>query len=286
MVAPDRTVRGKALTTYDDFSRGILAGIEQRNVSDLVPRQALVEIDERVDHAGSVVVPLDEAAVASAAKRLVEEEGIEAIALCFLNSHLNPEHERRARQIVGAQYPDLFTCSGSDVFPVRGETRRWTTAVLNCFVHSEARGYLDSVSRNLRAAGLRSEPVFFQGVGGGISRERAGDAPLALLGSGPAAGANGANALARRMGVDRVLVGDMGGAGFDTGVIVGNEVRTTKNIEIGPFLTGVNLVDVVSVGAGGGSIAWVGYAAGGPAQRVLHAGTGGARAGWHRSHGH
>ncbi|MEO3859572.1 hydantoinase/oxoprolinase family protein [Acrocarpospora sp. B8E8] len=324
VVASDCVVRGKALTTYDDFSRGILAGIElcaeqlettrtdllaatslcmnattvvtnmitelrgakvgalvtagfrdtfrlaggprlnetddhlQVNVPDLVLRRAIVEIDERVDHSGAVVVPLDESAVALSAKRLVEEEGVEAIALCFLNSHLNPAHEKRAREIIGEQYPDLFTCMGSNVFPVRGETRRWTTAVLNCFVHKEARVYLDSVSRELRREGLRSEPVFFQGIGGGISRERAESSPLALLASGPAAGASGAKALAQRMGIDRVLVGDMGGTSFDTGVIIGNEVRTTKNIEIGPFLTGVNVVDIISVGAGGGSIAWVG----------------------------
>ncbi|MCW3063806.1 MAG: hydantoinase/oxoprolinase family protein, partial [Solirubrobacterales bacterium] len=143
------------------------------------------------------------------------------------------------------------------VFPVVGETRRWTTAVLNSFVQARARLYLDSLSENLQTAGLGGGLVFFQGLGGGISLEKARSYPLALLGSGPAGGAIGANELAKRMGHKRVLLGDMGGTSFDTGIISGNEIHIEKNLQLGPFQTGVNLVDVVSVGAGGGSIGWV-----------------------------
>lgn len=323
VVFQDQLVRGKALTTYDDFSQGVLGAIEvaagelglelgellarcrmlingttvvtniitqlrgskvgvlvtagfkdvfriaggprlnvaddhlQTNVPDIVARSAISEVTERINYAGDVLVPLDEEQIAREAARLVEEEGVGAIALCFLSSHLNGEHELRAEKIIHERYPDLFVTPSHRVFPVRGETRRFTTAVLNCFVHDQARAYIDTVAERLAGAGLPQPPVFLQGLGGGISKERAKEHPLALLGSGPAGGALGANELGKRLGFKHVLLGDMGGTSFDTGIINDNEVHTQKNLEIGQLQTGVNLIDVVSVGAGGGSIAWV-----------------------------
>lgn len=319
-----RIERGKALTTYDDFSRGVLEAVEvaaeqfdlslsdllertrlfingttvvtntiaqlrgsrvgvlvtsgfsdtfrfaggprltevddhlQKNVPDLMPRSAIAEIDERIDYAGDVTAPIDLDQVRTEIKRLVEEEEIEALAICFLSSFLNNEHELAAEQAVKELYPDLFVTSSHRVFPVLGETRRWTTAVLNSFVQDRAEVYLTSLSEKLLEAGLKGGLAFFQGLGGGISLENAREYPLALLGSGPAGGAIGANELAKRMGHERILLGDMGGTSFDTGIIVDNEIHIEKNLQLGLFQTGVNLVDVVSVGAGGGSIAWVG----------------------------
>jgi N-methylhydantoinase A len=315
--------RGKALTTYDDFSRGVLEAVAvaaadhghsmeellgktqlfingttvvtnaitqlrgsrvgvlvthgfrdafrlaggprttelddhlQLNVPDLVDRRAIAEIEERVDWSGTVLVPIDLEQVKAEAKRLVEEMGVDALAVCFLWSHANNEHELAAEAAIKEIYPDIFVTPSHRVFPVEGETRRWTTAVLNSFVQDRADVYLTSVNDKLRSAGLKGGLAFFQGLGGGISLEKARQYPLGLLGSGPAGGAIGANELAKRMGKERVLLGDMGGTSFDTGIIVDNEIHIDKNLELGPFKTGVNLVDVVSVGAGGGSIGWV-----------------------------
>jgi N-methylhydantoinase A len=323
-IVGDRVERGKALTTYDDFSRGVLdatsvaaanlglgldelmartrlfvngttvvtnaitelrgsnvgvlitAGFRdtfrmaggprlgelddhlQFNVPDLVPRSSIVEVDERIDHAGRVLLPLDPSSVAAAVDFLVEEQGVEAIAICFLSSYSNPEHELAAEAEIKRRHPEIFVTPSHRVFPVRGENRRWTTAVLNSFVQDRAEAYLESLSTQLTEAGLGGNLAFFQGLGGGISAERAKEYPLALLGSGPAGGAIGAHALARRMGHERVLLGDMGGTSFDTGIIHGDEVHIDRNLQLGQFATGVNLVDVVSVGAGGGSIVWVG----------------------------
>jgi N-methylhydantoinase A len=323
VVLGDRVERGKALTTYDDFSRGLLEAVEvaagrfdlelaelldrtrlfvngttvvtnaitqlrgsrvgvlvtrgfkdafrfaggpraaliddhlQVNVPDLVARSAILEIDERVDASGTVLVTVDPDEVRAAARRLVEEEGVDAIAICFLWSLVNGENELAAEREIAEVAPDLFVTPSHRVFPVAGETRRWTTAVLNSFVQRGAETYLTTVDDRLRAAGLAGGLTFFQGLGGSISLEKARRYPLALLGSGPAGGAIGANELARRMGYERVLLGDMGGTSFDTGIIDGNEIHVEKNLQIGPFQTGVNIVDVVSVGAGGGSIAWV-----------------------------
>jgi len=318
-----RVERGKALTTYDDFSRGVLEAVGvaaekydlemdelldrtklfingttvvtnaitqlkgsrvgvlvtsgfkdafrfaggprtteiddhlQVNVPDLVDRRAIAEIDERVDWSGTVLVPLDVEQVKEQARYLVEEVGVDALAVCFLWSLVNDENELAAEAAVKELYPDLFVTPSSRVFPVEGETRRWTTAVLNSFVQNSADVYLSSLNQKLRDAGLQGGLAFFQGLGGGISLEKAREYPLGLLGSGPAGGAIGANELAKRMGHKRVLLGDMGGTSFDTGIISDNEIHIDKNLQLGPFMTGVNLVDVISVGAGGGSIGWV-----------------------------
>ncbi|QEC48124.1 hydantoinase/oxoprolinase family protein [Baekduia soli] len=318
-----RVERGKALTTYDDFSRGVLEAVGvaaktyglsmedllartqlfingttvvtnaitqlrgsrvgvlitngfgdafrlaggprtteiddhlQLNVPDLVDRQAIADIDERIDWSGAVLVPLDVEQVKAQAKHLVEEVGVDALSICFLWSHANTAHEVAARDAIKEIYPDLFVTMSHGVFPVEGETRRWTTAVLNSFVQASADVYLTSLNEKLRTAGLTGGLAFFQGLGGGISLEKAREYPLGLLGSGPAAGAIGSNELAKRMGKKRVLLGDMGGTSFDTGIIVDNEIHIDKNLQLGPFMTGVNIVDVVSVGAGGGSIGWV-----------------------------
>jgi N-methylhydantoinase A len=319
----NRVERGKALTTYDDFSRGVLEAVAvaaeefglsleellartqlfvngttvvtntitqlrgslvgvlathgfgdvfrlaggarlpafddhlQVNVPDLTKRDAIAEIEERVDYAGQLLVPVDVEQVKSETRRLVEDVGVEALAICFLSSYVNGENELAAARAVKEVYPDLFVTTSHQIFPVAGETRRWTTAVLNSFVQGRAEVYLESLSSKLREAGLKGGLAFFQGLGGGISLEKAKTYPLALLGSGPAAGAVGANELAKRMGKKHLLLGDMGGTSFDTGIISDNEIHIEKNLELGPFLTGVNVVDVVSIGAGGGSIAWV-----------------------------
>jgi N-methylhydantoinase A len=231
---------------------------KQINTPDVVRRCDIREIDERVDYSGNVLVPLNEQQLRAEVRSLVEEGQVEALSVCFMSSYVNPAHELRAGSLIHEMYPEMFVSMSHRLFPVIGETRRWTTAVLNSYVESRARRYIDSLSSRLREEGLKGGLVFFQGLGGGISVDRAKEFPLALLGSGPAGGAIGGNALAGRMGRKNVLLGDMGGTSFDTGVIVDNEIRVEKNLQIGLLQTGVNIVDVISVGAGGGSIAWVG----------------------------
>jgi len=116
---------------------------------------------------------------------------------------------------------------------------------------------MDTIEADFRERGFGGTFAFFQGLGGGITRDRARAFPLALYGSGPAAGAIGANQLARAMDAKNVLVGDMGGTSFDTCFISDNNIQIRKNTEFGRFMTYVNIADVVSIGAGGGSIAWV-----------------------------
>lgn len=226
----------------------------QINPHSLVSRGDIKEVNERIDFEGKIIVPLDVEQLNQAVTELIES-GVSAIAVCFLSSYASPAHERLAGEIIRELAPDLFVVLSHRAFPARGENRRWTTAVLNAFVHERARRYLESMEVQLRDAGLGGGVAFFQGLGGGISADRVAERPLMLLGSGPAGGAIGANELARRMGRSNVLVGDMGGTSFDTGIITNNEIHIAKNLQIGQLETGVNIVDVVSIGAGGGSIA-------------------------------
>jgi N-methylhydantoinase A len=318
-----RSGRGKAFTTYDDFSRGVVAavsvcadtiGVElpdllarttlmvnattvvtnaitqmhgakvgviftagfkddlrvgggprvanvddhvQRNMPDLVDRRDIFEVQGRMDYAGREVVPLDLVGVDAAVRTLVVDRGVTAIAICYLNSHANPAHELAAEERILRAYPDVFVTPSHRASSTRGENRRWTTAVLNCFVHEHAHHFLNTLSGKLVGAGLRGSLAFFQGLGGAIGVERARRFPLALMGAGPAGGAIGAQRLAERLGEPRILLGDMGGTSFETGVLHDGEVHIETGARFGPFNTALNLVGVSSVGAGGGSIASV-----------------------------
>ncbi|HET6509964.1 MAG TPA: hydantoinase/oxoprolinase family protein [Baekduia sp.] len=323
VILGSRVERGKALTTYDDFSRGVLDAVAvaaarydltrdellartrvfvngttvvtnalidlkgsptgvlvtrgfgdtlrfaggprvaaiddhlQVNAPDVVDREAIMETPERIDYAGAVVLPLDEDVVRAQVRELVEERGVEAIAVCFLSSFANPAHELRVAEIIGELHPDVFVTLSHRVAPLQGENRRFTTAVLNSFVQKAAAQYLTSVDAKLREAGLKGGLVFFQGLGGVMSLERAKELPLGLLGSGPAGGATGAATVAARMGLKNVLVGDMGGTSFEAGLLLDGDVTTSKNVQLGLLSTAVGQVDLVSIGAGGGSIAHV-----------------------------
>jgi len=229
----------------------------QTNVPDIMERRNVIEIEGRIDAMGRVLAPLSPQQVLDAARVLIEERGVTAIAVCFLHSYANDEHETQAVTLIEDRYPDVFVVPSSRASALRGEYPRWMTAALSCFVHEDAKRFLGGLGTKLHGAGLRGKVVFFQGLGGGISKERAEQLPLTLLGAGPAAGAIGARDLAARKGHQRVLLGDMGGTSFDTGLIFDSEVQIEKDVRVGRFRTTLPLVDVVSVGAGGGSIAWV-----------------------------
>ena len=228
----------------------------QVNPRGVVNRHDIIEIEERVSFDGEELIAINIEETKRGIKKLVES-GVSAIAVCLLSSYSNPAHEDQVGDLIKEISPSTYVILSHRAFPVRGENRRWTTAVLNAFVHERARLYIDSMNSQLRNAGFKGGLAFFQGLGGGISSEKVIERPLVLLGSGPAGGAIGANELARRMGHLNVLVGDMGGTSFDTGIIIENEIHIAKNLQIGQLETGVNIVDVVSIGAGGGSIAHI-----------------------------
>jgi N-methylhydantoinase A len=223
---------------------------------DVAPRDCILEVDERVTRDGSVLVTLDEAGVADAVTRL-RSQGVETIAICFLWSFRNPAHERRARELVREQWPDAFVTLSSDIHPVIREHERFFSAVFNSYCQPAASRLLRTVAERLAGHGFAGSLTFFSGAGGAIPGALAERFPLLLLASGPAGGVRGAIDLAERMGLDDVLVGDMGGTSFDTTLVRDRRPRITGRLKVAGLPTAINVVDVVSIGAGGGSVAWV-----------------------------
>ena len=223
---------------------------------DVAPRDCILEVDERVTKDGSVLVALDEGAVVDAVARL-RSRGVETVAICFLWSFRNPAHERRARELVREQWPDAFVTLSSDIHPVIREHERFFSAVFNSYCQPAASRLLRTVADRLAGHGFGGSLTFFSGAGGAIPGALAERFPLLLLASGPAGGVRGAIDLAERMGLDDVLVGDMGGTSFDTTLVRDRRPRIAGRLEVAGLPTAINVVDVVSIGAGGGSVAWV-----------------------------
>ena len=229
----------------------------QVNPPDIMPRSCIREIDERVVSDGTELLALDEDQVRKAVRELRDVEGVDTLAICFLWSFRSPQHERRAAEIAAEEWGSVFVSISSDVYPVMREHERFMSCVFNSYCQPEAVRLLDTLEARLAQHGFRGRMSFFAGAGGAITRQLADRLPLLLLGSGPAGGVTGAIALAKRMGISDLLVGDMGGTSFDTALVRGLEPMLTRHVEVAGMSTGVTMLDILSVGAGGGSIAGV-----------------------------
>ncbi|EHN12973.1 N-methylhydantoinase A [Patulibacter medicamentivorans] len=227
-----------------------------RNPPDLVPRSCIVEIPERVLSDGTAAVALDEDAVRMAVRQL-RDEGVDAIAVCFLWSFKVPGHEQRAREIIEDEWPEVFTSLSSEVYPVIREHERFFSAVFNCFCQPAASILLDTLRDRLDSEGFAGELTMFSGAGGVIPVETARRLPVLLLASGPAGGVAGAIHLAERMGHENIIVTDMGGTSYDLSLVEDRRAAITPRISVAGLDTGISIVDVLSVGAGGGSIVWI-----------------------------
>ncbi|MBI5104869.1 MAG: hydantoinase/oxoprolinase family protein [Solirubrobacterales bacterium] len=223
---------------------------------DVVPRDCIEEITERVTSDGDFEVPLDEDQVREAVRRLRDKQ-VEAIAVCYLWSFRDPSHERRTREIVEEEFPGVFVTLSSEVHPVIREFPRFMTAVFNCLSHRATTRYVNGLESELSGAGFDGALTFFQGIGGSVGSDAVRSEPVTLMQSGPAGGVMGARHAAEQLGLENILIGDMGGTSFDTAVLPNLQPAIAKQASFGPFHTGINILDIVSVGAGGGSIAWL-----------------------------
>lgn len=229
---------------------------ELRKPEPLVPRWRIHGIHERVDAAGRVVVPLDERGVLEAADAAVED-GCEAIAVAFLWSFLNPDHERRAAGLIVEAHPNVPVVTSSEVAGVLGEYERTAAAAVNAALLRPLAGYLDRLLGALADAGFRGR-LWAMGMAGGlIASDVAARRPVEILRSGPVGGIVAARELGRRMGAGDLITTDMGGTSFDVGVLTAGEPDQADVTIAGRLHLAVPGIDVRSIGAGGGSIAWV-----------------------------
>ena len=228
-----------------------------RKADPLVPRSRIFGIDERVDRNGACVAPLHLERLATLPGRL-RAEGIEAIAISFLWSFLNPEHERSLRSwLLTVPENGWFVTASSDISPVIREYERTSTTVLNAYLSPAVRGYLDRMRELLREAGHHGAVSVMHSAGGVSSIEEARERGVTLLSSGPAGGILGARALAQQLGLDRVIATDVGGTSFDVGLVVDGELSYADAPVFAKYPVTVPVIDVTSIGAGGGSIAWI-----------------------------
>ena len=221
----------------------------------LIPRDLRAEVPERIDAAGRVLTPLDEAAVRREVQRL-RERGAEALVIHFIHSYANPSHEQRCAEIARELWPNRFVTLGSDILREVREFERGSTAALNGYVQPIVSRYLGRLSQNLRGAGLENELLVMQGNGGMMAAGTAGDLAVHTVLSGPAAGAIAAARIGAQAGYPNLVACDMGGTSFDVSLIAAGEpaLSAEKDIAYGVPLR-VPLVDIHTIGAGGGSIA-------------------------------
>ena len=231
----------------------------------LVSRELRFGVPERMDAQGRVRLPLDEGAVAILAERL-EELGIESVAIGFLHAYANPAHERRTAAILAARLPDLRVTLSSEVCPEIREYERFSTACANAYVQPLMARYLEGLRRRLQDAGFRC-PLLLMTSGGGLTTlETAIRFPIRLVESGPAGGVILANRIAAEERLDRILSFDMGGTTAKICLIDDGKPMASRSFEVDRryrFLKGsglpvrVPVIDMVEIGAGGGSIAGV-----------------------------
>jgi N-methylhydantoinase A len=221
----------------------------------LIPRDLRTEVTERIDAAGRVVTPLDETAVRQAVSRL-RERGAEALVIHFIHAYANPAHEQRCATIAREIWPNRFVTLGSDILREVREFERGSTAALNGYVQPIVSRYLGRLSQNLRGAGLSNELLVMQGNGGMMAAGTAIDLAVHTIMSGPAAGAIAAAWIGVQAGHPNLVACDMGGTSFDVSLIAAGEpaLSAEKDIAYGVPLR-VPLVDIHTIGAGGGSIA-------------------------------
>ena len=235
----------------------------------LVPRYLCFGIPERLDARGAVVTPLDEASVADVARELIAE-GVESVAVCFLHSYANADHEERTGRILREALAGVPVSLSTELAPEFREYFRASTTVVNASVRPVVAQYLKGIEERLRHEGVKAELLVMQSSGGVFTFEAAMEQPVSMVESGPAAGVIAATYLGQTLGYSDVISFDMGGTTAKAGLVQDGSPKITKEYEVGataspgsgasrgkgyPIRTPV--IDLVEIGAGGGSIAWV-----------------------------
>ena len=222
----------------------------------LAPGARRIEIRERLDASGEILTPLDEQTVLEAAEKLAAD-GVEAIAICFLFAFINPTHERRARDLISEQYPNIAISLSSEVDPAFREYERTVATSFDAYIKPIVDGYLDRLEGNLQKAGVPASLQVMQSRGGAAGAPVVRRRPVRMFLSGPAAGVIGGQSTGNAVGSKELITVDIGGTTSDIALIQdGKPILKAEGIIAG-YPIRVPMVDVNPIGAGGGSIAWI-----------------------------
>lgn len=233
-----------------------LYALRYRKPERLVRRRDVVEVRERLGWDGSVLEPLHEEDLEPIARR-VREEGFEAVAICFIHAYVNPAHELQAKEVLGRLLPGIPITLSHQVAREWREYERASSAVLNAYVAPRVAGYLSSLEREMGRLGVTATLHVMQSSGGVMTSRVARALPIQTLLSGPVGGTIGGTGLAEATGRPNLLCVDMGGTSFDVSLIVDGRPSVSTETELQGLPVLMPLVDIHTIGAGGGSLAWL-----------------------------
>ena len=259
------TTKGHADSISIMNVEGRYAGLDPDRIQDmagtnkppaLVPRNLIAEINERIDYKGAVIVRLDEHGIRAATQHLLSQ-GVEAIAVSFLWSFRNPAHELRAREIIAELAPSLYVALSSDISPRIREFSRSATTIVNTQIAPRLRGYLVPLEDELRRRGFEGALLVMQGSGGCVKAREAPRHAVSTLGSVLTGGIVGCTNLGASLGHKNIISTDIGGTTFLVGLIIDGKPVTATSTVINQYSISTSMVDVHTIGAGGGAIAWI-----------------------------
>jgi N-methylhydantoinase A len=226
----------------------------------LVSRRLTREVDERVLATGDVHARMSPASLQDACRTLADE-GVEAVAVCFLHSFVNPEHERAAGEAVRKAMPDAYLSLSHDILREYREFERMSTTVVNAYIGPKVGGYVKSLKSSLGEIGFRGDLSIMRSNGGVMTPETATERPVAMMESGPVGGIIASAQVGLALGFSNVISFDMGGTTAKASLIKDGEPTLAPGYYVGGYASGhpvmLPMIDVVEVGAGGGSIAWI-----------------------------
>src|SRR4051794_40195352 len=234
--------------------------LHYRRDEPLIPRPLRFEVNERIGSKGEIVTPLDEAALAPLAATL-KELGIEAVAIFFMNSYANPAHEEKAAEVLRALLPGVYVTYSTEVTREWYEYERTSTVAANAYVGPQVTTYIRRLEHDLAAKGFTGALYMMGSNGGLMSVERACGQPVALVESGPIGGCIGAGAYAEALGFKNVIAFDLGGTTAKCALVENGRFSVESVYYAGGYVKGFpiksSVINIVEVGSGGGSIAWL-----------------------------
>ncbi|WP_292936073.1 hydantoinase/oxoprolinase family protein [Noviherbaspirillum sp.] len=221
-----------------------------------VKRDCRIEVDGRIDHDGSVSTPLSEDDVRAAAN-ILRDKGVQAVAICFMHSYANPEHEEKAKAMVQKMLPGVYLCTSSEVLAEFREYERFATTAVNASLMPIMDRYLERFEQGVKNLGINRIPRVMQSNGGAVSPAAVRRMPVNTFFSGPAGGVIGTVGLGRQLGIDNMITFDMGGTSTDVCLIKKGEPAKKNERQMGGFPVRTRTLDIHTIGAGGGSLAWI-----------------------------
>jgi N-methylhydantoinase A len=239
--------RGDKRNTYDIF---------YKRPAPLLPADLCFEVKERTDAAGGVIMPLDDEDIERLV-RLLDQAHADSIAICLLHSYVNPAHERKLKEALSSRFPSTHIALSSEIQPEFREYERASTTVMSAYIAPIVESYISSIQQRLHQSRFSGAFLIMQSNGGILNAEQVVQRPISMLLSGPAAGVDGAIQVASQCGIENIITFDMGGTSTDVCLINRGKPEVNTENQIAGLPMGAPMIDIVNVGAGGGSIAWI-----------------------------